>query len=304
MDIPVFLASDENYVPYAAVTIASICSNTNAHCKIYLLATDISNESRQKILELQNNFKNLSIEIINIDDDKDLKGLEVLSAVGYISKATYNRLLIPDLKPEVDKAVYLDVDIIVPGDISELYKEDLGNYIIGAVWEEAFEETMNQKRIKNLNLSPEHKYFNSGVMLMDCKKWRQEKLFDKILKLGIEINDILECMDQDIFNKFFDNNYKILPAKYNHMTQDCHGYNEYKNIVIRHFTGPIKPWHCYQKRRKGMPNLADFWKYARMTAFYETLKSKALENMKQIRREKRAKKLKKFFGFFFRNINS
>lgn len=77
----------------------------------------------------------------------------------------------------------------------------------------------------------------------------------------------------DILNKYFDTNYKLLDEKYCWLNQYYDFYGEPKNqIVIRHFNGPTKPWHVKPVENKIMPkNISDFWHYAKMTPYYESL---------------------------------
>lgn len=70
MNIPVFLSSDNNYAPFVATTIASICDNTKSFCEFYVLDGGIKEENKAKICELKNKFNNFSIEFIEIDVKK------------------------------------------------------------------------------------------------------------------------------------------------------------------------------------------------------------------------------------------
>lgn len=133
--IPIFLSSDNNYAPYIAIAIASICDNTKSFCNFYILDGGISKENKSYINSLKKIFKNFSIEYLTINLEKEFNSIEYKNAGNYISLSTYNRFLIPKLKPQLKKVLYMDVDIIVLGDIQELYNEDLEGYALGAVWE-------------------------------------------------------------------------------------------------------------------------------------------------------------------------
>lgn len=292
--IPIFLSSDNNYAPFVAITIASICDNTKSFCNFYVLDSGITEENKEKICSLKERFKNFSIEFITIDLEKYFKDFKGFC---HISKAMYARFLIPDIKTSLNKAIYLDVDILVIGDILKLYEESLNNYTIGAV-AETFPEQIWDIRRREMFLSGGHRYFNSGVLLIDCQKWRQEDLLKKIITLGEQIVEWLIYGDQDILNKFFNNNYKCLPDIYNTTSGICSGYDAPKDTIICHYVGPAKPWHYYKKRKKMMPCLADYWKYAKMTPFYNELKKEALNKAKERYRERQTKNFNKIFNFF------
>lgn len=260
--IPVFLSSDNNYAPFVATTIASICDNTKSYINFYILDGGINDENKSLIESLKDQFNNFSIEFIQIDMDKYFENFIETKT---ITKSMYNRFLIPELKPEIDKAIYLDVDIIALDDITKLYNEDLENYSLGAVWEEFAEKTSNIKRKNVLGLPDNHKYFCSGTLLINCKKWREENIISKLLEIEKICKDSLTNPDQDILNKCFENNYKQLPAKYCYINQNYYFFESH-NVVIRHYNGMVKPWHINWKTDL-MSNVDDFWHYAQKTPF-------------------------------------
>ena len=71
MNIPIFLSSDNNYAPFVATTIASICDNTKSFVEVYVLDGGITEENQEKISALKDVFKNFSIEFIKIDLEKE-----------------------------------------------------------------------------------------------------------------------------------------------------------------------------------------------------------------------------------------
>lgn len=279
-NISVFLACDNPYVPYLATAIASICFNSKSFIDFYVLNNGINSKNIRKIELLKKGFSNFSIEFIKIDTDKYFKNLPETK---YISKAMYFRFLIPILKPEINKAIYSDCDIIALGDISKMFNENLASYPIGAVEQELFKNTINYNSIKQkLNLSFSHDLFFSGNLLINCKMWRELDITNKLLSLAKNFNLKSETPDQDILNKFFDNNYKKLDKKYCFTNQAFDFYKDSKDIIIRHFNGEIKPWHLNENLKTSLyHNHGDFWKIARRTAFYEELKAKTLDENEQ-----------------------
>lgn len=281
--IPIFLSADNNYAPFVATTIASICDNTKSFCDFYILDGGITKENQDKICELKKQFDNFSIEFIDIDIKKYFKDFKENM---HFSKTMYSRFLIPDLKPDIDKAIYSDVDVIVLGDIAEMYNEDLGEYALGAVWEEINEFKRNIKSKQTLELSNNHKYFSSGNLLIDCKKWRENNVLANFIEIEKKYHAYLELPDQDILNKNFDNNYKILSPRYCF----CNSYDKFYNntdVVIRHFEGLLKPWYIAQQDKDfELSNLFDFWEYAKMTEFYYDLllKTKDVELKNKMKR--------------------
>ncbi len=269
-NIPIFLSSDNNYAPFVATTMASICDNTKSFIDFYILDGGISKENQAKICELKNKFDNFSIEFINIKQD-DLSSIVYKNDCKYVTLSTYNRFLIPRLKPEIKKAIYLDVDIIVKGDITSFYEIDLKDYVIAAVSDFGCSKDYLDNVKKNIGLQKNSIYFNAGVLLINCEKWHQQDIEQKLFQIEERKRTALCMADQDVLNICFENNYKILDEKFNVVRPN-------PNIVIRHFAGQIKPWQAdfyldpVSKAPKRIQNVELFWKYAAMTPFYEEIK--------------------------------
>lgn len=267
LNIPVFLSSDNNYAPFVATTIASICNNTKSFCDFYILDSGISEECKEKICDLKNLFSNFSIEFIKIDLEKEFKDIEYKNDCKYVSLSTYNRFLIPKLKPNIDKAIYLDVDVIALGDINELYQADLSDFALGAIADQGDEKLLQQNKDK-IKLKPESVYFNAGVLLIDSNKWRNNNIFEKLISTEKKYRELLSMADQDVLNIYFESNYKELKKKYNVIYDN-------QEIIIRHFAGFPKPWQAdfylnsSTKKPRKIENSQEFWKYAQMTLFYK-----------------------------------
>ena len=280
MNIPIFLSSDNNYAPFVATTMASILSNTNSFIEFYVLDGGITSDNVEKIQSLKNNFSNFSVEFIKIDYEKYFKDLKVKN---HWTKAVYTRLLIPNIKPNINKTIFMDVDIIITGDIANLYNEDLEDYALGAVWEQWAEYGINKQHKIRMQLSDNHKYFNAGVLLIDCTKWRDNNILEKLFDIAEKYKDCLELQDQDMLNKYFDNNYKVLPKKYNYLTPYFYMENN-NDYIIRHLVGYVRPWHLNENTKTDlMPGIDVFWKYAKLTPFYDELDAKTHDKKQQLK---------------------
>ncbi len=272
--IPIFLSSDDNYAPYVATTIASICDNTKSFCEFYILDGGITEENKGKICELKKQFDNFSIEFIKIDVEKEFRNIDYRNACTYVSISTYNRFLVPNLKPHINKTIYLDVDIILKGDIAELYNQSLDNLILGAIPDPCKDKVYLDELKNKLGLNSNSKYFNAGVLLIDCNKWRNSNITDKLLDIESKYRDKLEMADQDVLNICFENHYKMLNEKFNEMFNEE---NDSSRFILRHFSGVIKPWqadfyiHYKTKKPCRIPDVDLFWEYAKMTSFYDNI---------------------------------
>jgi len=278
--IPIFLASDEKYVKYMTVAITSILSNTKSYINFYILDGGISDFSKNKIEELKTQFKNFSIEYLKINIEK----FNNFPNIGHFSLNMYFRYLISSLKPEIKKALYIDSDMIINGDIKELFLINLDNKPIAAVpylhenitYKRTSEYRWTQKVKKKLDLEQSHNYFNSGMLIMDLEFFRKNRIQEKLFELTNQLGDKLECPDQDILNICFENNYKILEDKYNIIVDLTLNLapKKLKTAFVLHFTGcRCRPWlksNCVESEK--------FWNYANKTPFCNELRWELLFN--------------------------
>ncbi len=269
--IPVFLSSDNNYAPFIATTIASICNNTKSFIEFYILDSGISEGNKEKILSLSNKFDNFSLEYIFIDVQKYFKNFR---SIPYITLSTYNRILIPELNKKNEKIIYLDCDLIVTSDISELYNIELSNFPIAMAKDTGKSEEVS-KQLKILNIN---KFYNAGVLFINCEQWRKNNCTQKLLDTEAIYRDKTMFADQAILSIVFQNNCFELSSKFNVQ----YGSDD---IVIRHFVNTYKPWktNYFMIGNKVVPlnNFDDFWYYAKMTPFYEELLVNYKKNINQ-----------------------
>ncbi len=171
--IPIFFATDENYAPYLSVTLESMLANASKDCfyKIHVLTTKLSDATKARIEKSLT--RNSSIEYVSLTKELD-KVSSKLHLRDYYSKETYYRFFIANLYPQYDKVLYLDCDIIVLGDIAELYNVPLGNRLVAACQEEvmATVKVFGDYVEKALDV-PCADYFNAGILVINAKLYRE-----------------------------------------------------------------------------------------------------------------------------------
>lgn len=232
-EINIVLSTDENYVKYCAITIASIRNSQKDFDKIniYILCERISDKSCRVLKDLSS--ETLNISLIKFDS---LNVSEIKLKKSTLPDSTYYRLLIADLLPQIDKILYLDSDIIVRKSLMELWQTDISNYFIAAT------SDINEKYVlENANSSkPKNKYFNAGVLLLNLKKWREENALSKIKSFIRNPYATPKYNDQCILNfAFKDNEILFVDKKWNF--HNNHHSPEGKNAAIIHYVWD-KPW--------------------------------------------------------------
>lgn len=262
-EIPIFFSTDDNYIPYLYVAISSLIKNasTDFNYRIIVLNTGVCLENEEKIK--QNEKCGFKIEFIDISDS-----LESIKArfknVYHFSVVTYYRLFIASLFPEYDKVIYLDCDLVVLGDVSELYNVDLHDNILAAAPEEFVRNTPEFRLYaeRALGVNPDT-YVNAGVLVMNLKEYRKECIEDKFVELITKYDFDLLDPDQAYLNYLCADKILVLPNGWNKepMPIECEGK---KNIV--HYALYKKPWQ-YDDVVDG----EYFWSYAKSSPFYEKI---------------------------------
>lgn len=201
MEINVCFVCDDGYAMPTCVTIYSMLKSKKEDnfYNIFILCKNVSEQKQSKFMEL--NTEKFKINIINIEEKEDFSKYKI-DGIPATPTAIY-KFFIPEILGKTDKVLYLDGDIIVQKDLENLFKIDINNYYIGAVKDSiGFDYKFN-----------DCKYFNSGVMLLNLNKMRQEKVSEKLIEY--RKNGFNKLMDQDTFNYVFNQNTLLLPFEYN-----------------------------------------------------------------------------------------
>lgn len=248
--IHVFFAADNKFSQHLGVAITSILDSATNEDKLYFHIMDggISQRNKSRLKKLTSG----KIEFLQIDDSL-FKDLSITETMKHTSKHTYYRYLIPILKTELDRAIYLDCDLIVKKSLSELWSLDLAdNY--AAACEDTWSYPVFEWK-KELGLQDDSFYFNAGVLLLNLSKMREVNLTDKLFICSREINDIMKYQDQDVLNLAMEKHVVLLPLVWN-VQQTAFfdtGSSQYslseieyskKNPAIIHYSGSHKPWHA------------------------------------------------------------
>ncbi len=258
-EIPVFFSTDDNYMPYLDIAIASLVANASEeyNYRIIVLNTGLQTENIEKVM--LNERPGFKIEFVDISESvKNIKTR--FKNVYHFSIVTYYRLFIASLFPQYDKIIYLDCDLVVLGDISELYNIDLGEKILGVVSDQYVCNTKEFRFYaeKAIGVNPDT-YFNAGVLLISLEQFRKNNIENKFISLITENDFDLLDPDQAYLNYLCFGKTYMLPNGWNKAPTGsvCEGK---KNIV--HYALYKKPWQ-YDDVTDGKY----FWEYANKSPF-------------------------------------
>lgn len=231
--INICLACDDNYAKYAGVVIASIMKNSESDeiLNFYILDGGISDDNKSKFNELKT-IKNCNIEFVQIDESM-FEDYKKVATHKYISIATYYRLRLATLLPNIKRIVYFDCDMVINASLKELFYTELGDNVIAGV-----------KDINKRMLEQNPNYINAGMVLFDLEKIRQENIEQKFYDYTNEHFETIKVGDQEIINEVLKNRIKIVDDNWNVQSSNFTNRSSYtSNPKVIHYVARKKPWH-------------------------------------------------------------
>lgn len=189
-DVVVLLACNEKFVPYMSVTLQSILENSDPQREydIIVLTSDIS-PANMELLHWQASCKpNVRVGFL---DAMAAAGNATLPCHGHFACETYYRLLAPELLPGVDKAAYIDCDLVVLDDIAKLYDVDLEGYLLAATLDAdtagmagGYDEAIYDYLKNDVGLKDPYTYFQAGVLVLNLAEFRRSAPTGKCIALA------------------------------------------------------------------------------------------------------------------------
>ena len=218
---------DENYVLPTAVAISSIYANKKSTTKytVHILADQISAVSLQYFTGLSR--EDLKINVINQVQTPQMQRSK--KEYLHVSTAALYKFYIADIFEDLDRILYLDSDLLIRRDLSELFDTDLTD-AYAAVVKDYKPMTYTPPHTEYLHIS-HSAYFNSGVMLLNLRKMREDSIRDKLIEY--RKNGINFFMDQDALNVVFQEKVRYLPFYYN-VTSSVMGHFD-TNAICRYY---------------------------------------------------------------------
>ena len=271
--IPVIFAIDKNVVIPCAVTITSLLMNAaqDTLYEFYILCEEkaLPEKDRDLIKEAFKDHPQASISFVDVGD-----AFSDVPELKRVTKATYYRLLIPDLFPQLDKVIYSDIDIVYQRDLSSAYETSFPNdELVAAVLDLAINREFYFKSSLPGNIGKSVKdYFNAGFLIMNLKQMRLE---NKVAEFK-ELSKVKHAQnDQDVLNIVCNGRVQWLDSSFNFQT------NHYTNYMWKrteskidfsglmktatlHYTFHNKPWCSLECALDDA-----WWHYYRMSPVFD-----------------------------------
>lgn len=257
--IHVAFVSDKNYLHFVHIAVTSLLDHhKNGNLVIHLFTPpDICSHDLEQLIGLKN--------IASFDFQHHfLEPREISCDFKYDSPIMW-RLAIPGILTDVDRLLYLDADLVFCDDVAKLWNIDLQGKIIGAVGDRA------GHKIALPEINPTT-YFNSGVMLWDLKRMREEQVYEKWKTTFAQHDHNLKFADQTLLNLVHKDDSLLIPQNWNLINSIYRNppvpgmytveetIDALKNPGIAHFTGHHKPWILWKYTHHVYANR--FWYYA------------------------------------------
>ncbi len=300
MVIDVAFCLDGNLARHLCVVVSSLIKSkksTQLHYRIFCICTSDVLGIKETVTDIVQSIDNESEIRFIVTDNTYESAYEIRG----ISAATYMRFMIPDLLPDVDKIIYMDVDYVVNGDFAELWELEMEDACFAGVKAEVNTDAEWDYKIRNFPYWTlldgwKGNYINAGILIMNLEEIRRRNLvpvWNQLsgMKFYYQDQDIINISCQG-YSVYYDENsgcirkksmIKFLPVKYNAMTfmdwvkyqalLEEHIYTEEdvkeatENPVGIHFAGK-KPWKDASVRFAFL-----WWKYvledARLVRLFE-----------------------------------
>lgn len=267
--IHIALAADSNYIIPITVVLQSIFDNNQGeYIHIYLLYLEGTLKERELNFltnftqQRKGTFTELEVKQEQIEGFPETRH----------GKATLLRLCLPILLPNLDKILYLDGDIIVNGNLSELYQSDISFYYVAAVKDSA--SIYDIRYQTSMNIESSHFYYNAGILLLNLAALRKADLAEQMNLFIQKYFGQISAPDQDFLNYISQKKTLYIPPKYNmnyalekDIITKIWNKEEIKEAkkspVIIHYIGSTKPWSILSVH----PRRKLWWKYLRKTCF-------------------------------------
>ena len=233
---------DEAFALPTGVAIASLLSARAQGTKysVHVVSSGLSTDSKVRLKSLSGDDAKVVVHEV---DGAEFAG--VTSGNAHVSGTAMFKFKLPRIFPNLNRVLYLDGDIVVRGDLSELWQTELDNAYVAAV-EDIQAKRFGGKTLKERIGYPHEKYFNSGMMLVNLAAWRRDGITDRLLEYRFHGKN--DFMDQDALNSVLGGRAVFLDMRYNTQATSLR-YADSKSreakmseALIYHYTSPEKPW--------------------------------------------------------------
>lgn len=237
----IFVATNDSYYPRLRV-FANTLAKHNQNVFLTVLYSDLSAKNREGFKKISKKI-NLDCRLISVNEQRSKK----YQLIHQITVETYYRFLLLNIYPDEERAMWMDIDAIVTGDLSTYYYDDFeDNYVMACPGNNV------KKHLERLGLNTNGCYFNAGMIIFNLEKIRRDFNNDFLYEAYEKNEARIKFSDQDVLNIVFADKVKQEPnRRFNYIVTSGQKYSfkEIKAIandnVVIHYIRHIKAWHYY-----------------------------------------------------------
>lgn len=204
--------SSDAFSEVTGVSMTSLFENNKDMDDIHVLYIErgLSEKNKHKLYTTAEKY-NRTIDFIEMPDWAKIFNINIKSCKSGWLGFGFNRLFLTEYIPEeVDRVLYLDSDTIIESSLKELWNTNMNDYYLAGV-----DDCLSSKYRKIVGIDENGTYCNSGVLLINLKKWREDNIVKKFLRILEENNGYFVFNEQSILNSVFSGKIKVLPQNYN-----------------------------------------------------------------------------------------
>lgn len=259
----VFLSLDEDYRVGAFMTVGSFLRHLDPEQEttVHILSQTFSKQSLgilRKMIEASGKPVDCEIKLIDLDMFAGINSRNLNDLAQDLPLETYGRILIPSLFPDIAFGVYLDSDVLVQKDLSEVFQYRSDQHPIWVLDDMTITSLSHPNEFldcESLGVDPDAPYFNTGVMIFNLDLWDRETLLEQCQEIGKKSK--LRWADQSLLNVIFTGRWQRFDSTWNNMiTPEHREYAFPKKNNNYHCVGGSKPWHFPPRMSLGVVSRA------------------------------------------------
>ena len=252
-----------DYVKYAGILMTNLTELHPERRLCFHFACDgIEAGDQKRLAAFARRYRNVKIKIYDAAQRLDQLNPIRSDAPERLHRATLIRIILPELlPPQLERLVYMDVDMVCRQRLDELFTLKLEGCAVAAA------EYPNECRAPALLGLTQERYFNAGLLVLDLQRWRSEGLTERVLEFYQRVGNKLPLLDQDALNAVIDGNFLTLDKRYNFLV-------EANNLLMAVYPADTAVLHCINESKQWMagclPEISGlYWRYVRQSPWHE-----------------------------------
>ncbi len=279
--------SSDSFASVTGVSMLSLFENNKGMDYIHVLYIEsgITQENKRRLRNIAEQYGR-ELEFMKMPDWSEKLNIDLKSSKKEWHGLGYNRLFLTEyLPPDVDRVLYLDSDTLIEQPLNKLWNQDLTGYYLAGV-----DDCLSSNYRNLVGLGKEGTYVNSGVLLINVEKWREDRICQRFIDMIIKNNGFFIFNEQTAINALFCGKIKILPQNYNvNSLVYLYDFDELmklrkpyhysytkedlldakKHPIITHYTGNFYVYRRPWAQNSDHPHAQAFLKYREMSPWKE-----------------------------------